>query len=217
MQEQPSSPQMPPTEPMLPPVEPQSVAPVTPVSAPSPVAPVESAPFEPPVEVPSQAMPTAQPAQSAAAAIEWQASEYITREKNTLWFVFLGVAAVVLAALALFLIKDITFAILIVVMAVAVGLFARRPARDLSYRLSYDGLTINEKFFAFQDYRAFGVVQEGALYSITLLPRKRFAPGVNVYFPPDQGEQIVDMFGAVLPMEHIKQDFIDRLSEKLHF
>ena len=201
MQEQPSSPQMPP-------VEPQPVAPVTPVSAPSPVAPPS-----PSVE----AVPTAQPAQSAVAAIEWQASEYITREKNTLWFVLLGVVAVVLAALALFLIKDITFAILIVVMAVAVGLFARRPARDLSYRLSYDGLTINGKFFAFQDYRAFGVVQEGALYSITLLPRKRFAPGVNVYFPPEQGEQIVDMFGAVLPMEHIKQDFIDRLSEKLHF
>lgn len=208
MQEQPSSPQMPPIEPVLPPVEPQPVAPVTPVSAPSPVAPPS-----PSVE----AVPTAQPAQSAVAAIEWQASEYITREKNTLWFVLLGVVAVVLAALALFLIKDITFAILIVVMAVAVGLFARRPARDLSYRLSYDGLTINGKFFAFQDYRAFGVVQEGALYSITLLPRKRFAPGVNVYFPPDQGEQIVDMFGAVLPMEHIKQDFIDRLSEKLHF
>lgn len=208
MQEQPSSPQMPPIEPVLPPVEPQPVAPVTPVSAPSPVAPPS-----PSVE----AVPTAQPAQSAVAAIEWQASEYITREKNTLWFVLLGVVAVVLAALALFLIKDITFAILIVVMAVAVGLFARRPARDLSYRLSYDGLTINGKFFAFQDYRAFGVVQEGALYSITLLPRKRFAPGVNVYFPPEQGEQIVDMFGAVLPMEHIKQDFIDRLSEKLHF
>ena len=60
-------------------------------------------------------------------------------------------------------------------------------------------------------------MQEGALYSITLLPRKRFAPGVNVYFPPEQGEQIVDMFGAVLPMEPIKQDFIDRLGEKLHF
>ena len=212
MQEQPSSPQMPPIEPVLPPVEPQPVAPVTPVSAPSPVAPPS-----PSVEASPPVVSTAQPTQSAVAAIEWQASEYITREKNTLWFVLLGVVAVVLAALALFLIKDITFAILIVVMAVAVGLFARRPARDLSYRLSYDGLTINGKFFAFQDYRAFGVVQEGALYSITLLPRKRFAPGVNVYFPPEQGEQIVDMFGAVLPMEHIKQDFIDRLSEKLHF
>ena len=50
-----------------------------------------------------------------------------------------------------------------------------------------------------------------------MLPVKRFAPSVNVYFPPENGEQIVDVFGAVLPMEEVKQDFIDRLSEKLHF
>lgn len=151
------------------------------------------------------------------AAISWQASEYVTREKNTLWFIVLAVVTLALVAVALFLVQDVTFAVLIVVMAVAVGLFARRPARDMSYALNYQGLTINGKFFDFKAYRAFGVVQEGALYSITLLPRKRFAPGVNVYFPPEQGEQIVDMFGAVLPMEHIEQDFIDRLGEKLHF
>lgn len=216
MQEQPGV-QPSPTEPTLPPVEPQSVAPLAPTSYAAPVevsTPVEETPLV--LEPQSASAETTAP-QPAAAAIQWQASEYITREKNTLWYVLLAVATVVLAALALFLIKDITFAVLIVVMAVAVGLFARRPARDLTYRLSYDGLTINDKFFAFSNYRAFGVVQEGALYSITLLPRKRFAPGVNVYFPPEQGEQIVDMFGAVLPMEHIKQDFIDRLSDKLHF
>lgn len=164
-----------------------------------------------------QSIQPAQAQDSQPATVMWQASEYITREKNTLWFVALLIIALALVALALFLVKDVTFAILVVVMAVAVFLFARRPARDMSYQLSHAGLTVNGKFFGFHDYRAFGVVQEGAVYSITMLPIKRFAPSVNVYFPPEYGEQIVDIFGSVLPMENVKQSFVDQLSEKLHF
>lgn len=203
------TPQIPPAAP----VEPVVTAAPIPVVAPQ-VAYTEPSPMPAePIVSPAPAAP--QP--MAVPAVEWQASEYITREKNTIWFVALGLIAAVLCALALFVIKDITFAILVVVMAVAVGLFARRPARDMLYQLTHEGLSVNGKFFSFHDYRAFGVIQEGAIYSITVLPIKRFAPSVNVYFPPEYGERIVDIFGSALPMEDVKRDVIDRLSEKLHF
>jgi hypothetical protein len=48
-----------------------------------------------------------------------------------------------------------------------------------------------------------------------LIPHKRFMPSVNVYFPAESGEEIVDVFGESLPMEHVEPDIIDKLSRKL--
>ena len=48
-------------------------------------------------------------------------------------------------------------------------------------------------------------------YSIVLIPKKRFATSVVVYFPETSGEEIVDIFGAHLPMEPVKLDVLDKL------
>jgi hypothetical protein len=48
-----------------------------------------------------------------------------------------------------------------------------------------------------------------------LIPTKRFAPGVSVYFPTEVGEQIVDILGQRLPMENLKLDLVDVVVRKL--
>lgn len=153
----------------------------------------------------------------AADVLEWQASEYVHHEKSVEWFLALLAVASLLLLLDIFLIRSWTFGVLIVVMALAAIVVARRPPRILNYLLSAEGISIDEKLFRFHDFRAFGVVQEGAFYSIRLIPSKRFMPMVSVYFPPELGEQIVDLFGSVLPMEQIKLDAIDRFVEKIRF
>ena len=52
-------------------------------------------------------------------------------------------------------------------------------------------------------------------YSIMLIPTKRFATGVSVYFPEELGERIIDLLGQRLPMENLKLDAIDILVRKL--
>jgi len=49
-----------------------------------------------------------------------------------------------------------------------------------------------------------------------LIPIKRFAPGVSVYFPDEVGEKVVDILGSRLPMENLKLDMIDIIVRKLH-
>lgn len=150
-------------------------------------------------------------------SIEWQASEYVEHEKSAKWFVMLAVAALALVALAVFLLKNYTFAILIVVMTVAVAVWGRRPANEMHYRLDASGVWVSGKFFAMHDFRSFGVIQEGAIYAVVLLPVKRLSPGVRVYFPEELGEQIVDILGASMPMEDIQPDWIDSITRKLNF
>ena len=160
---------------------------------------------------------SSQVAQGNKGMIEWSASEYVEHDKSPLWYAVLGVVSLALAAFAVFVIKQYTFAALIAVMVVAIVIWARRPAQEMFYQLNPEAISINGKLFSLSDFRAFGIVQDGALYYATLLPNKRFSPGVNVYFPHELGEQIVDILGSRLAMETIKPDFVDKLMNKLNF
>jgi hypothetical protein len=149
--------------------------------------------------------------------IVWDASEYVHNEKHPLWLVVLTIVTVALAVGFYLLLQSITFTVLIVVMGIAVGIYAVRPPRTIHYELSESGLMIDEKLYHPNDFRAFGVVQEGALNSIVLLPTKRFLPLISIYFPVEHGEKIVDILGGEIPMEPIRLDFVDNLVRKLRF
>lgn len=154
---------------------------------------------------------------SGGEPLAWQASEFVHHEKDGMWFLALLGVATVLLLIDIFLIRSWTFGVLIVVMAITVMVIAKRPPRIINYTLSPQGIQIDERQFNFHDFRAFGVVQENAFYSIRLVPNKRFMPMVSVFFPPEHGEEIVDAFGQALPMENIKRDTIDTLVEKIRF
>ena len=147
--------------------------------------------------------------------VHWQATEYIHREKNMLWFVVFGVVAVALMAVAIFLMDSITFAVLVPVMAIALLVYIHRPPRLLDYTISRQGLHINDHLYSFAEFKSFGVIHDGEEYSIMLIPVKRFHQGITVYFPEEAGEAIVDMLGARLPMQELHLDFFDRIIRKL--
>jgi hypothetical protein len=153
----------------------------------------------------------------AEGPVTWQASEYIHKEKSGLWFLALVVVAVLLFILDVFFVKSWTFGALIIIMTMAVFVLGRRAPRTLHYSLSAQGLTVDDKHFSLHDFRAFGIVEEEALYSARLIPNRRFMPLVTVYFPEELGEQIVDTLGSMLPMEHLELDFMDRLTERIRF
>jgi len=147
--------------------------------------------------------------------VTWEASEYIHHERDGLWFiVFLGIT-ILLLALSIFLIQNYFFTALIVVMAVALLIYTRRPPKIIRYTLNDEGLQIGEQFHSFNEYRAFGVVGDGALYSVKLLPTARFGQEVTLYFSENEGERIVDILGAFLPMENLHLDLVDQLLRRL--
>ena len=142
--------------------------------------------------------------------VNWEAQEYVARDKNAGWYVGLAVVGLGLSALAVWL-GQWTFLALIVVSVVAIVVYSSRPPRMLHYSLSKKGLSEGNRLYDFGQFKAFGVLRDDKRFSIVLIPRKRFSPRVTVYFPEAQGEQIVDMFGARLPMEEVKMDAIDKL------
>lgn len=150
--------------------------------------------------------------------VYWSAKEYIHQEKNGFWFVIFGLVIVAFIALDIFVIQSFfySFSILIVVMAIAVIVYSRRPPRTIDYTLSGDqGLYVGDRLYHFSEFKAFGLIRDQGEHSIMMIPVKRFSPGLTVYFPEEAGEKIVDIFGARLPMQDLKLDAIDVIVRKL--
>ena len=148
--------------------------------------------------------------------VSWTAQEYVHLDRSPLWFIVFVVIVLGLIAVDVFLLKSWTFSALVVVMAVALLIYIRRPPRVLTYALSpAQGLYVGEKLYHFDEFKAFGLIKDGEHFSIMLIPRKRFAPGVSVFFPDDAGERIVDILGQRLPMENLKLDVVDLIVRKL--
>lgn len=145
-------------------------------------------------------------------SISWLAKEYVHADRGGWWFVIFGLIVLGFIALDYFVLQSWTFSVLVVVAAVALIIYTRRPPRELTYALSgRQGLYVGERLYHLNDFKSFGVLQEDGENSIILIPRKRFSPAVSVFFPEEAGEQIVDILGRRLPMEDVKLDVIDRL------
>lgn len=142
--------------------------------------------------------------------ISWEAEEYIVRKRNAWWYVGFFAVGIGLSAVSVFL-KQWTFLALIIVCIIAILVNTSRPPRKIKYTLDKTGLTEGKVLHKYESFRAFGILQEGTHYSAVLIPKKRFALQVKVYFPEKNGEAIVDALGARLPMEQVKLDFLDKI------
>jgi hypothetical protein len=147
--------------------------------------------------------------------VRWEATEHVHLERSAGWFIALALVVIALMALSIVM-KSITFAILIPVMAATLVIYVKRPPQTNSYTLSRKGLHINDKLYTYGQFKSFGIVQKNEHNSVVLIPRQRFQVDQTVYFPDEVGEAVVDMFAARLPMKDIEPDFIDQLLAKLH-
>jgi hypothetical protein len=150
------------------------------------------------------------------ALVRWQSTEYLHQERTAFWYLMLAVVTVVLMLLAYIVIKSLTFTILLPVMAVTLVMYVRRPPAPNDYSVSRKGVHINDKLYAYDQFRSFGVVEHQGHHSVVLVPRKRFQLGQTIYFPEEIGETLVDMLAARLPMKETAPDLIDRILARLH-
>jgi hypothetical protein len=94
---------------------------------------------------------------------------------------------------------------------------AARQPQTLKYGINHAGIMVGEKFYPFPDFKSFSIADEEALSSIVLLPMKRFMPGLTIYYPPDQEDEIMTVLSLYLPHETRRVDVVDRLARRLRF
>lgn len=142
--------------------------------------------------------------------ISWQAEEYITHEHSVGWYIGLFATGIILSGLSIWQ-NWWTFLVLVILSIIAILTSNLRPPRKINYTLDNNGLTESGKTHKYEEFKAFGILKENSHFSAVLIPKKRFALSIKVYFPEGSGEAIVDALGARLPMQEVKLDFLDKI------
>lgn len=151
-------------------------------------------------------------------SITWTASEFIAHAKSLNWYLALGLVGIV-AAVIIFLLTGgdkITTGV-VVIAFLSLGAYASRKPRELQYSLQDGGLSIGGKYFLYDEFRSFSIVDDGALASIVFSPMKRFGQLLTVYFDPRDGDAIIDLLSDRLPLEDRQHDAVERLMRKIRF
>lgn len=203
---QPAPPQSAPEQPIPQPVPVESVAAAAPVDP----VPAETAPVAASDE-------SAQPLNVDQDGIAWTASEYVEHAKSADWYLALAVVAVLSAGLLYFLFRDIITAATPLVAALALGFYGRRPPRQRQYHLNDQGLSIDQKYFPYDMFRSFAILDEGPFVSLVFLPLKRFGFLTTIYLDPQDEERIINLVNQFLPLEQREHDPIDRFMKRIGF
>lgn len=152
-----------------------------------------------------------------AESISWSASEFVQHEKPGSWYVYMSVAALILAAGIYFATKEIFSVVVIILIAAAFGVFGAVKPKVLEYAVGPSGIQVGNKHFNYEEFRSFAVLVEGALPGIQLLPHKRLALAITMYCEPKNADKIIEIIGLYLPFEHRDRDLMDKFASKIHF
>jgi hypothetical protein len=148
--------------------------------------------------------------------LSWQASEYIHHHKPALWYVGVFGAVAVLLLLGI-ITKQWSGMVVLVLMTVAVLVYANKQPRVLNYSLTNDGIIIDTKFHPYNQFRSFGVVMDVGWHSIDLDPIKRFMPRLTILLEDHHVDDVIEALSRQLPRHDRGPDVIERWSRKLKF
>jgi len=149
--------------------------------------------------------------------VKWSASEFVSHEKTTNWYILLTIIVVLIAAIIYFVTKDIFSTVVVGLVAIIVGAYGALKPRVLEYVVNNSGIQIGSKQFPFEDFQSFSILDDSALPGIQLLPQKRFMLPITMYFAPKDGDKIIAILSDYLPYEPKKLDVIEKISTRIHF
>lgn len=152
-----------------------------------------------------------------APAIVWTASEFIAHDKSASWYTTLALTSAAIAGLFYAITRDFFIVFVALFGGLMVGVYGSRKPRQLQYQLDLDGITAGKRFYAYEEFRNFSIVPEGAFASIVFMPLKRFAIPLTVYYPPEYEEVIAALLADHLPFERQTLDPVERLMRKIRF
>ncbi len=149
--------------------------------------------------------------------VEWSGPEFIEYDKNSVWYFYLMITCLILSAVIYLLLKDIVTIVVIVVAFFALGLYGSRKPKEIEYSVSSKGVKIGQKSYSFSNFKYIILDDEGDYKSVSLIPLKRFAVSVSLFYPAQKEGEIMPILSENLPVEPHRPDLVDRLMKSIRF
>ncbi len=149
--------------------------------------------------------------------IEWEAPEYNHFEKESNWYWAVGLLAFAMILLAMVL-KNFLFAIIILIGAFTVMLYAARAPELINFALTPKGLRIKDRLYPYDSLHAFWISDEHNKRKIIIDSDRLFLPHIIVLLPDVvSDDEARDYLLQYLPEKRLDESLIDLLSDYLGF
>jgi hypothetical protein len=89
--------------------------------------------------------------------ISWEIDEYTKHPRSKKWYIIVAIIALALIVYAL-LTKNYFFALIIIISSGLIVFYDNEPPKRVPFAISYDGVTINQKPYDFEDMRNFYII-----------------------------------------------------------
>ncbi len=149
--------------------------------------------------------------------MEWQAPEYDHFEKTANWFWLTGAVAGALILLAV-LFKDFLFAVVLLLGAFTIMMYAARPPVLIDFALTKKGLRIKDRLYPYDHLKSFWVSDEYHKRKIIVESDRLVLPHLIVPLPPNiDDEEAREYLLQYLPEMRHEESLIDLLADYLGF
>jgi len=149
--------------------------------------------------------------------LQWSEYEYEYKEKGPDWFWVVGIVSVCIAVGSI-LMGNILFAILIIISAATLSMYAIRRPKEVLFRLDERGVTEDKTFYPFEQLESFWVEEDSDKKKIILKSRKPLMPYVTI--PVGNGVNAKEIRGRLskfLKEEKMSESASQKIMERLGF
>lgn len=146
----------------------------------------------------------------------WKAPEYMHTEKNSDWYWIVGIVSATCIIIAI-LLDNVMLALLILVSAFILTLYASRPPREHEIEITNKGIRLDKFFYPFSSIESFWVEEEQLHPRILIKTTRRWAPYVTALLTTVSGDQVREFLVNYIPEEYHSEPFIEKLFIYLGF
>jgi hypothetical protein len=141
---------------------------------------------------------------TARQPIEWQAHEYVHFEKTQDWYWVLGLVAVA-GAVGAILFNNVLFALLILIAAFVMAIFAGRKPDLVQFAVTQRGVRINNTLYPFSNLKSFAIVERSPNHIPKLILEPKAHLSMHIYIPLEN-----------VDVDHVHDFLLDFLLEAEH-
>ncbi len=100
-----------------------------------------------------------QPTDYGAVLYQWDFAEFEHHERGVVWYVVAALAAIGLVVYAL-VTANILFAVIVILVAVLIVYIQRREPREMTIKVTQEGVVIENRLYPFEDIKSFWIAYE---------------------------------------------------------
>ncbi len=149
--------------------------------------------------------------------VEWQAFEYVQKNRRPDWFWALGVIAVA-GSIVAFLYGNFLFGIFVILAAGAMMFFGVAKPQRIKYVISTDGLIFDGRIYPYNRLKSFWMEEVEGEKRLLIKSDKTFLPVMVMPFEDDEtGEDIYSVLSQILDEEEIRESNAHKIMDRLGF